>query len=58
MLQPEFSHRLLGLPICRGLVRAMGGQVEVFDAAPGARFVVRLPVAELKLPAGHDPSAL
>ena len=37
----------LGLPICRGLVNAMGGSVEVESAEPGARFRLTLPVADL-----------
>ncbi|MDQ2644049.1 MAG: HAMP domain-containing histidine kinase [Myxococcota bacterium] len=40
----------LGLAVCRGLVEAAGGTIELDDAySGGARFVVRLPVA---LPAG------
>ena len=35
----------LGLAIVRDVVRAHGGSIDVSDAAPGARFVVRLPVA-------------
>ena len=35
----------LGLSIVAGIVAAHGGSVEVADAAPGARFTVRLPLA-------------
>jgi two-component system, OmpR family, sensor histidine kinase KdpD len=38
----------LGLPICRGLLRAMGGSVHVESAQPGARFVVQLQVAQVE----------
>jgi signal transduction histidine kinase len=40
----------LGLAITRASVEAHGGTVHVYDNAPGARFVVRLPAA----PAGED----
>jgi signal transduction histidine kinase len=33
----------LGLAIARGLVEAQGGRIEVANAGPGCRFVVRLP---------------
>jgi signal transduction histidine kinase len=35
----------LGLAIVREVARAHGGSAEVTDAAPGALFVVRLPIA-------------
>jgi signal transduction histidine kinase len=35
----------LGLAIARGLVEAHRGAIEVQNAGPGCRFVVRLPVA-------------
>ena len=35
----------LGLAIVEAIVAAHGGSVEVADAAPGARFTVRLPLA-------------
>ncbi len=34
----------LGLAVCRGLVEAAGGSIDVEDGAEGARFVVGLPV--------------
>jgi signal transduction histidine kinase len=36
----------LGLSIVRAVAQSHGGTVELEDAAPGARFVVRLPQAE------------
>ena len=44
----------LGLAVCRGLVEAAGGSIELEDGESGARFVVRLPVlgrASVKPPA-------
>jgi signal transduction histidine kinase len=35
----------LGLPLARRLARAAGGDVELTDGGPGARFVARLPCA-------------
>lgn len=35
----------LGLAVCRGLLEEVGGQIQAEAAAPGARFVVTLPVA-------------
>lgn len=35
----------LGLAVCRGLVEAAGGHIDVEDGAEGARFVLRLPHA-------------
>lgn len=37
----------LGLPICQGLMHAMGGDIEFQDAMPGARFCLILQVAEV-----------
>ncbi|RJK98354.1 ATP-binding protein [Vallicoccus soli] len=45
----------LGLHIVRRLVAAAGGEVRYEDAAPGARFVVRLPAAGADGPA--EPAA-
>lgn len=39
----------LGLSICREIARRHGGDIVLEDAAPGARFVVELPVS------GHGP---
>lgn len=44
----------LGLAVCRGLVEAAGGSIEVEEGADGARFVVRLPV--LGRPSVKPPS--
>jgi signal transduction histidine kinase len=35
----------LGLSICRRIVEAHGGRIQVLDAHRGARFVVELPLA-------------
>ncbi len=51
----------LGLAIVREAVDAHGGSVELADAAPGARFVVRIPLSPPGSPAArpglrrHDP---
>jgi two-component system, OmpR family, sensor histidine kinase KdpD len=37
----------LGLPICHGLMQAMGGSIQMEDAAPGARFRLSLRTADL-----------
>jgi two-component system, OmpR family, sensor histidine kinase KdpD len=37
----------LGLPICQGVMQAMGGSIRMEDAAPGARFRLILKIAEL-----------
>ncbi len=44
----------LGLAVCRGLVEAAGGSIELEDGESGARFVVRLPV--LGRPSVKPPS--
>jgi signal transduction histidine kinase len=36
----------LGLAVCRGLIEAAGGQIDVEDGACGARFLLRLPRAD------------
>ncbi|PSL03696.1 signal transduction histidine kinase [Haloactinopolyspora alba] len=45
----------LGLAIAREIVHAHGGTLTVDDAAPGARFVVRLPAADSTEPYGGGP---
>jgi signal transduction histidine kinase len=35
----------LGLAVCRGLLEAAGGDIDVEDGADGARFVLTLPAA-------------
>ena len=49
----------LGLSIVRAVAQQHGGSVSVEDAAPGARFVVRLPAVEpaRPLPRPAAPSA-
>ncbi len=41
----------LGLSIVRAVAESHGGDVELDDARPGARFVVRLPLAAVRAPA-------
>ncbi|HHH29698.1 MAG TPA: HAMP domain-containing histidine kinase, partial [Polyangiaceae bacterium] len=47
----------LGLAVCRGLVEAAGGTIELEDGEAGARFVVRLPAlgrASVRPPSGRQ----
>jgi two-component system OmpR family sensor kinase len=41
----------LGLAIVRAVAQSHGGSVELQDAQPGARFIVRLPLASHEIPA-------
>jgi C4-dicarboxylate-specific signal transduction histidine kinase len=45
----------LGLAVCRGLLEAAGGSIELVEGEEGARFVVRLPVFEAVTPPRSDP---
>lgn len=45
----------LGLAIVREIARSHGGEVSVEDAAPGARFVVRLPAAQGRVAVPSPP---
>ncbi|MBO9546964.1 CHASE2 domain-containing protein [Caulobacter sp.] len=49
----------LGLPICRRLANAMGGELHVESAlGAGSRFIVRLPLTEIVLPEGGTATTL